>query len=219
MTEENEAVSPPSFVDLDDRAPNVPPAAGQRKVRAAPRGRKNRRVRCRLLFNHPRKTAKHGRSIDGGRMSLTDYAWLALAAYAAHMLEEYMFDWRNWARTVIGLPVEWSDFYMVNATVVVLGIVQAALADSMTVAPLTFAALMLINASFFHVLPFIKTRGRFSPGLFTAVLLFYPLGIAELVHARAGIGVIVVAFAVGAILMASPVVFLKLKSRPYFRQT
>jgi hypothetical protein len=51
------------------------------------------------------------------------------------------------------------------------------------------------------------------------VLLFYPLGIAEFVHARAGLGEIVVAFAVGAILMAAPVVLLNLKNRPYFRQT
>ncbi len=152
-------------------------------------------------------------------MSLTDYAWLALAAYAIHMLEEYMLDWRNWARAVIGLPVEWSDFYMTNAVVVVLGIAQAALADSMTVAPLSFAALMLINATFFHVLPFVRTRGRFSPGLFTAVLLFYPLGIAEFVHAGAEPGEIVLAFIIGALLMASPIVFLKLKSRPYFRQS
>ncbi len=56
-------------------------------------------------------------------MSLTDYAWLALAAYAVHILEEHTFDWRNWARAVIGLPVEWSDFYVTNAVVVVLGIV------------------------------------------------------------------------------------------------
>ena len=51
------------------------------------------------------------------------------------------------------------------------------------------------------------------------MLLFYPLGIAEFVHARAGAGEIVLAFVVGAILMASPVVFLTLKRRPCFRQT
>ena len=152
-------------------------------------------------------------------MSLTDYAWLALAAYAVHMLEEYMFDWRNWARAVIGLPVEWSDFYMTNAVVVVLGIAQAGLSDSMPAAPLSFAALMLINATFFHVLPFLRTKGRFSPGLVTAVLLFYPLGIAEFAHAGAGTSELIFAFVVGAILMASPVVCLNLKSRPYFRQS
>jgi hypothetical protein len=34
---------------------------------------------------------------------------LALAAYAGHILDEFVFDWRNWAGAVIGLPVEWSD--------------------------------------------------------------------------------------------------------------
>jgi hypothetical protein len=152
-------------------------------------------------------------------MSLTLYAWLALAAYAAHILEEHTFDWRNWARAVFGLPVEWSDFYVTNAVVVVLGFVQVGLSDSMAVAPLSFAAIMLINATLFHVLPFIRTRGRFSPGLLTAVLLFYPIGIAAFVQARAGIAESILAFAIGAILMASPVVFLKLKDRPYFRQS
>lgn len=81
-----------------------------------------------------------------------------------------MFDWRNWARAVIGLPVEWSDFYVTNSVVVVLGIAQAGLAPTLAIGPLTFAALMLINATFFHVLPFIPSRGRFSPGLETAAI-------------------------------------------------
>jgi Protein of unknown function with HXXEE motif len=152
-------------------------------------------------------------------MGLTEFAWLALAAYAVHILEEYTFDWRNWARAVIGLPVEWSDFYVTNAAVVVLGIAQAGLSESLSIAPLSFAALMLINATFFHVLPFIRTKGRFSPGLVTAVLLFYPVGIAEFVVMRPPITEVIVAFAIGALLMASPIVMLNLKNRPYFRQT
>lgn len=39
-------------------------------------------------------------------MSLQTLAWLAMAAYALHIMEEYTFDWRNWARAVIKLPVE-----------------------------------------------------------------------------------------------------------------
>jgi hypothetical protein len=34
------------------------------------------------------------------------------------LLEEFVFDWRNWARAVIGLPVEWRDFYITNSVVV-----------------------------------------------------------------------------------------------------
>lgn len=155
-------------------------------------------------------------------MNLTTLAWLAFAAYAIHVLEEYTFDWRNWARAVLRLPVEWSTFYVTNTLVVVLGFIQAELAPTMPIAPLAFGALMLINATFFHVLPVILTRGRFSPGVVTGVFLFYPLGIAEFVQAHkekhlspaTGFG----ASLLGAALMAFPIVMLRVKDRPYFRQ-
>lgn len=155
-------------------------------------------------------------------MDLTTLAWLGLAAYSVHILEEYTFDWRNWARAVLGLPVEWDQFYMTNALVVVLGLIQAELASTLAIAPLTFAALMLINVTFFHVLPVIRARGRFSPGLITGIVLFYPVGIAEFVRAheegRLSASIGVGAFVLGAVLMAFPIVMLRLKDRPYFRQ-
>jgi Protein of unknown function with HXXEE motif len=156
-------------------------------------------------------------------MTLRTLAWLALAAYALHIAEEFAFDWRNWARAVIKLPVEWSDFYVTNAIVIALGIAQAQLASVLSSAPLTFASLMLINAVFFHILPFVRTRGRFSPGLVTAILLFLPTGIA--VWWKAGHEVslewttVVLAVAGGAALMAYPIVMPNLRDRPYFRQS
>ena len=93
-------------------------------------------------------------------MPLSDLLWLCTSAYALHVLEEYQFDWRNWARAVIKLPVEWTDFYIVNALVIVLGIVAANLLRQPALA-LAFPALMLINATFFHVLPsWRRKRGR-----------------------------------------------------------
>jgi len=155
-------------------------------------------------------------------MALTDLVWLATAAYAVHMLEEFELDWRNWARAVIGLPVEWSDFYVVNSIVVVLGIVAANLAGHWPALALAFPGLMLINAVFFHILPTIRTRGRFSPGLFTAVVLFLPIGVVCYHRALATDSVdvagVVVSFVIAALLMASPIVLLHIKSRPYFRQ-
>ncbi|CCD95557.1 membrane hypothetical protein [Bradyrhizobium sp. ORS 375] len=155
-------------------------------------------------------------------MTLTTLAWLAVAAYGAHILEEYTFDWRNWARAVMKLPVEWSDFYVTNALVVVLGAVQAELAATWPIAALAYAALMIINAVFFHVLPFVRSGGRFSPGLATALLLFFPVAIAMWRRAWSD-GVIdgataAAAVVTGALLMAYPVVMLNLRSKPYFRQ-
>jgi hypothetical protein len=154
-------------------------------------------------------------------MSLTDLIWLATAAYALHVLEEYQFNWRDWARAIIKLPVEWSDFYVTNALVIVLGIVAANLAAHFPALALGLPALMLINATFFHVLPVVRTHGRFSPGLVTAVVLFYPIGIAcywRAVDAGLGMGGLVGSLVLGALLMASPIVLLRLKDKPYFRQ-
>ncbi len=154
-------------------------------------------------------------------MTLSDLLWLATACYGIHILEEYQLDWRDWARSALRLPVEWSDFYVVNALVIVLGVVAANLAAWPGIA-LAFPALMLINATFFHVLPVVRMRGRFSPGLFTALVLFYPVGIACYWRAAAdgtlSGTVLAGSLVLGAALMASPVVLLLIKDKPYFRQ-
>lgn len=155
-------------------------------------------------------------------MDLTHWVWLCVGAYAVHMLEEFMLDWRNWARAVIGLPVEWADFFVTNSIVVVLGLVAANLVTALPVVALAFPALMVINALVFHVFPVIRTKGRYSPGVFTAVVLFLPIAWftfgasrqAGVLAISTGIG----AFVIGALLMAMPIVLLHIKSRPYFRQ-
>ena len=156
------------------------------------------------------------------RMNLTHWIWLATAAYGIHALEEFMLDWRDWARTVIKLPVEWSHFYVVNFLVIVLGIVAANLVDVVPALALSFPALMLINGIFFHIVPMILTRGRFSPGLFTAIALLLPIGFACYCVAdragKLGSSSIVLSLVIGAALMATPIVLLRIKDRPYFRQ-
>lgn len=155
-------------------------------------------------------------------MGLTHWIWLATAAYAIHILEEFTLDWRGWARAVVGLPVEWADFYLVNSIVIVLGISAANLATAAPGVALGFPALMLINAVFFHIVPVIATRGRYSPGVATAVVLFLPIGsLCYWSAADAGVldaATLTVSVVIGAALMASPIVLLRLKSRPYFRQ-
>lgn len=155
-------------------------------------------------------------------LSFSAMSWLLLLAYAVHMLEEFMLDWRDWAEGVLGLPVSWPDFYVTNGVVVVLGIGAAELAGELPMVALAFAALMLINATFFHVLPMIVFRGRFSPGAMTAVVLFYPAaGTAFVLAGREGLlsgRVVLGAFFIGALLMAYPVVLLKARGLPCFRQ-
>jgi hypothetical protein len=155
-------------------------------------------------------------------MTLETFAWLGMAAYAAHALEEYTLDWRNWSRAILGLPVEWSDFYVTNAVVVALGIAQAMLARTLPVAVLAYAGLMLINGFFMHVVPVIRTGGRFSPGVITAVILFLPLGVATYRFAiESGLAdgwTAVAGLVLGALTLAFPIGMLLVKSKPYFQQ-
>jgi hypothetical protein len=149
------------------------------------------------------------------------WLWVALAAYAIHVLEEFMFDWKGWANHVLRLPVDWPGFYVTNAVVAVLGIVVGQVGWRLPAIALAFPALMLINAVFFHIVPFVVTR-KFSPGLITAIALFLPLGIFLFVGAHED-GVLTTAnsfgaFVIGAALMACPVVMLKVKDRPFFQQ-
>jgi len=155
-------------------------------------------------------------------MNLAHWIWLATAANGIHALEEFILDWRDWARAVIQLPVEWAHFYVVNFLVIVLGIVAANLAEAAPVLALSFPALMLINGIFFHVAPVIVTRGRFSPGLFTAIVLLLPIGFACYRVAsdtgKLDFVSLVSSLLIGAALMATPIVLLRIKDRPYFRQ-
>jgi hypothetical protein len=97
------------------------------------------------------------------------WLWVATAAYGLHALEEFMLDWKTWANKVLKLPVDWPIFYVVNALVVVLGIIAAEIGWRLPALSLAFPALMLINAVFFHILPFVVKK-KFSPGLISAVV-------------------------------------------------
>ena len=145
---------------------------------------------------------------------------LCVGAYGIHVLEEYIFDWQTWAQRVLRLPARWNDFYITNCLVVVIGAVAVAIAPAWPTAALGFPGLMLINGAFMHVLPFILTRGRFSPGLITALALFFPLGIATIKSVPLETNVLVAAFLIGAALLAIPIGFLVLKHKiHYFDQS
>lgn len=145
--------------------------------------------------------------------------WLCLAAYGVHVLEEFVFDWLNWSRQVLHLPTRWEDFYITNCLVVVMGIVAAEIAPEYPAIALGYPGLMLINATFMHVFPFLLKKGRFSPGLFTAVFFFWPLGICTMLAAEPNVRVVMMALLVGAALLATPISFLLLKRASYFDQT
>lgn len=145
--------------------------------------------------------------------------WLCVGAYGAHVLEEFVFDWRNWSQQVLHLPTRWEDFYVTNCLVVVVGVVAVMIAPEYPAVSLGFPALMLINGTLMHMLPFAMKRGRFSPGLITGAVLFLPLGICTMRATELSERVLVIAFAVGAALLATPISFILLRRKNYFDQT
>lgn len=144
--------------------------------------------------------------------------WIATFAYSLHAFEEFELNWRDWARNILRLPVDWTSFYLANSIVVILGVCCASVGWRAPWFALALPALMLINATFFHLLPTLVTR-VYSPGLATA-LFFYPLGIWCYYGAhRDGILTltqILLSFLAGAAIMASPIILLKIKSWPMF---
>ena len=149
------------------------------------------------------------------------WLWVAAAAYGIHMIEETIYDWHGWVRAVLEVPAEWSEFYMVNAVVGLLGVSCAMIGWNNPALALVFPAFMLVNATLFHILPVVVTR-RFSPGLFTAIILFLPIGIWCYVAAAAdgvlSAGAVAISGVVGFLIMLSPIVFQKTKHLAFFRQ-
>jgi hypothetical protein len=100
--------------------------------------------------------------------------WIGLAAYGIHILEEFELNWRDWARHILRLPADWTSFFIANAIVITLGICCSSVGWRQPSFALGFSGLMLVNATLFHVVPTLAKR-VFSPGLATALVLFYPV--------------------------------------------
>lgn len=143
--------------------------------------------------------------------------WLTLAAYSIHVLEEATLNWKAWAINSLKLAnVEWSIFDITNMAVMFIAIASAMVGWKMPAFALIIAALMFINGIFFHILPTFIQR-RISPGVITATILLIPIS-TWIYYGAYQDGVLtwfvgILSFALGGLLMASPIVFLKLRSK------
>jgi hypothetical protein len=135
-------------------------------------------------------------------------------------LEEYELNWRDWARNVLKLPVDWTSFYIVNSLVIVLGVCCAEVGWQLPLFALSFPAVMVVNATVFHVVPVIRTR-IFSPGVVTALVLFYPIAAWSYCGAWAdgalSIWTVLGSAFLGIVLMAYPVALLKIRHFSCFK--
>lgn len=150
-------------------------------------------------------------------MSLSILVWLAVGAYALHIIEEHVLDWFGWARKTMNLNMEWDTYVTVEATFLVLGIVAAMSASAMPMVGLAFIVLLVINVTVFHLLPMAMAGGRFSPGTISGVLLFYPIGWLALTSGSATATNLSWAVVIGAVVILWPMLLLQLKREAYFR--
>jgi hypothetical protein len=153
-------------------------------------------------------------------VTLYEWIWLATAAWALHGLEEYVFGWAGWAESILRLRAGWSYLVVANAVALVLGVAAAEIAPQLPGFALCFPALLLVHVLFLHVVPVLRSGGKFSPGLITAIALLFPISFACYRSVQqAGIltgEMLLASFAGGASLAALPGLFLHLRDRPYF---
>lgn len=99
---------------------------------------------------------------------------ITIPAAMVHIAEEYKFGWVEWANNFItGVTVK--QFMIMNCLFVLLCIFAANLSRSVIVFSSSIFSLLLIN-SLAHIAPTIKQK-KYSPGLFSAILLFIPIGV------------------------------------------
>jgi hypothetical protein len=149
-------------------------------------------------------------------MSLSILVWLAVGAYALHIVEEHVLDWFGWARKTMSLDMTREVYVTIEAAFVVLGVVAAMVTSAMPAVGLAFIAMLVINVTFFHVLPMAMSGGGYSPGTISG-LLFYVVGWSAMMGATATASNVTWAVVIGAAVILWPMLLLRMKREAYFR--
>ena len=138
--------------------------------------------------------------------------WVLVAASALHVVEEHALGWQGWASEELGkrfgVRPTWTDFWVTNAALIVFGVAAAMVGWRAVGFSLALPALCLINAVLFHILPSVRERAP-NPGVFTATLLYVPIGIWAYIAAasddRLTFGGFVLSALIGAAVMAAAI--------------
>jgi len=101
-------------------------------------------------------------------------SWLAVAAYALHIMEERILDWHSSMKKSLKLSMDVDSYHVIGRVFLVLGAIAAFIFGSLPDAARAFAVFLLINTIVFHIWPMARTQ-TFSPGSWTAILLFLPI--------------------------------------------
>jgi hypothetical protein len=146
--------------------------------------------------------------------------WFALTIYAFHILEEYSYDWKTWSGKVLKISVDWNYYFVGQLVFLFVGLACAQVGWAHPTFALMFPAFLIVDGIVFHAVPYIRSKRKFSPGMFTAILLFLPLGLKCFTLARemevftksliiAGVG--------GVLMLAFPAFLLKTRNLEFFK--
>ena len=146
--------------------------------------------------------------------------WVLVAATAVHVMEEHALGWQGWASgrfaEPFGIRPTWTDFWVTNVALIVFAVAAAMVGWKAAGFSLALPALCLINAIGFHIVPSIQAR-RPNPGLFTASVLFVPIGIwaylAAAADNRLPPGALLLSVLVGALVLGATIGILLLGQR------
>lgn len=111
-------------------------------------------------------------------------AWLFPVSYAFHLLEEWFGGFPEWLAVIGGRPLPRAAFVAINLiafTGVLLATRAAIRREEHGWLAISIATLVLVNG-LAHIFGSLATR-TYSPGLFTAVILYLPLGQLSLLRA------------------------------------
>lgn len=110
--------------------------------------------------------------------------WLLIAAYVAHVVEEFVGGFPSWLASIFGRPLPYGDFLIINAvglSVLVSAVILATRKESLGWLAIGIATAIFSNGVL-HLLGSLGTAS-YSPGLITGIVLYLPLGQLALLRA------------------------------------
>jgi Protein of unknown function with HXXEE motif len=101
-------------------------------------------------------------------------AWLAVAAYALHIMEERILGWHASMKKSMKLSMDVDAYHVIGRVFLVLGAIAAFIQPTLPELARAFVVFLVLNAIIFHIWPWVRTQ-TFSPGSWTAIILFLPI--------------------------------------------
>ena len=135
-------------------------------------------------------------------------AWLAVAAYALHIMEERILDWHSSMKKSMKIAMDVDAYRVIARVFLVLGAIAAVLVGQVPELARGFVVFLVINLIVFHLWPMISSQ-RFSPGTLTAVFLFLPIAYMTYVVANQPPAGWVWPVVIGVAITAFPVILLE----------